>query len=80
MVFIGLIIGVIVIFRIVDKCFYMFICFILLVYFYVMVNYVGYWMVKNVYLNEVVVGYSILNVIFLIIMFIFGFIIMIVVI
>lgn len=79
MVLVGLIIGVIIVLKIVDKCCYIFICFILFVYLYVIVNYVGYWMVCNVYFNFEVVGYSVLNGVLLIIMLLLGFIIIVVV-
>ncbi|MCM3185271.1 carbon starvation protein CstA [Priestia megaterium] len=74
---IGLIIGATVILRIADKRSYMFTCLIPLAYLYVTVNYAGYWMVKNVYLNEAAAGYSILNATLSIIMLILGLIIMI---
>src|SRR6478735_8095486 len=74
---IGLIIGATVILRIADKRSYMLTCLIPLAYLYVTVNYAGYWMVKNVYLNEAAVGYSILNATLSIIMLILGLIIMI---
>lgn len=74
---IGLIIGATVILRIADKRSYMLTCLIPLAYLYVTVNYAGYWMVKNVYLNEAAAGYSILNAILSIIMLILGLIIMI---
>jgi carbon starvation protein len=74
---IGLIIGATVILRIADKRSYMLTCLIPLAYLYVTVNYAGYWMVKNVYLNEAATGYSILNATLSIIMLILGLIIMI---
>ena len=74
---IGLIIGATVILRIADKRSYMLTCLIPLAYLYVTVNYAGYWMVKNVYLNEAAAGYSILNATLSIIMLILGLIIMI---
>ncbi|MBX9968439.1 carbon starvation protein A [Priestia aryabhattai] len=74
---IGLIIGATVILRIADKRSYMLTCLIPLSYLYVTVNYAGYWMVKNVYLNEAAAGYSILNATLSIIMLILGLIIMI---
>ncbi|MGF9892744.1 carbon starvation protein CstA [Priestia megaterium] len=73
---IGLIIGATVILRIADKRSYMLTCLIPLAYLYVTVNYAGYWMVKNVYLNEAAAGYSILNATLSIIMLILGLIIM----
>ncbi|MEM5002052.1 carbon starvation protein CstA [Priestia megaterium] len=74
---IGLIIGATVILRIADKRSYMLTCLIPLAYLYVTVNYAGYWMVKNVYLNEAAAGYSILNATLSIIMLILGLFIMI---
>ncbi|MDM8152372.1 carbon starvation protein CstA [Priestia megaterium] len=74
---IGLIIGATVILRIADKRSYMLTCLIPLAYLYVTVNYAGYWMVKNIYLNEAAAGYSILNATLSIIMLILGLIIMI---
>ncbi|MGR6341225.1 carbon starvation protein CstA [Priestia megaterium] len=74
---IGLIIGATVILRIAEKRSYMLTCLIPLAYLYVTVNYAGYWMVKNVYLNEAAAGYSILNATLSIIMLILGLIIMI---
>jgi carbon starvation protein len=74
---IGLIIGATVILRIADKRSYMLTCLIPLAYLYVTVNYAGYWMIKNVYLNEAAAGYSILNATLSIIMLILGLIIMI---
>lgn len=74
---IGLIIGATVILRIADKRSYMLTCLIPLAYLYVTVNYAGYWMVKNVYLNEAAAGYSILNATLSIIMLILGLIIII---
>ncbi|MED3930414.1 carbon starvation protein CstA [Priestia megaterium] len=74
---IGLIIGATVILRIADKRSYMLTCLIPLAYLYVTVNYAGYWMVKNVYLNEAAAGYSILNATLSIVMLILGLIIMI---
>ncbi|MED3937009.1 carbon starvation protein CstA [Priestia megaterium] len=74
---IGLIIGATVILRIADKRSYMLTCLIPLAYLYLTVNYAGYWMVKNVYLNDAAAGYSILNATLSIIMLILGLIIMI---
>jgi carbon starvation protein len=74
---IGLIIGATVILKIADKKSYMLTCLIPLAYLYVTVNYAGYWMVKNVYLNQAAPGYNILNGILSIIMLVLGLIIMI---
>ncbi|PLT29708.1 carbon starvation protein CstA [Peribacillus deserti] len=73
---IGLIIGATIILRIADKRRYMLTCLIPLAYLYVTVNYAGFWMVKNVYLNSANAGYSILNGILSIIMLVLGVIIM----
>ncbi len=74
---IGLIVGATVILKIADKKRYMFTCLIPLAYLYVTVNYAGYWMVKNVYLNHAAAGYNVLNGILSIIMLILGIVIMI---
>ncbi|PKR84144.1 carbon starvation protein CstA [Heyndrickxia camelliae] len=74
---IGLIVGATVILKIADKKRYMLTCLIPLAYLYVTVNYAGYWMVKNVYLNHADAGYSLLNGILSIIMLVLGIVIMI---
>lgn len=58
---IGLIIGATVILKIADKRRYMLTCLVPLAYLFATVNYAGYWMVKNVYLNPAAAGYSVLN-------------------
>lgn len=73
---IGLIIGATVILSIADKRRYMLTCLVPLAYLFVTVNYAGYWMVKNVYLNQAAAGYSILNGVLSIIMLALGMIIM----
>jgi len=73
---IGLIIGATVILKIADKRWYMFTCLIPLAYLFVTVNYAGYWMVKNVYLNHAAAGYSVLNGVLSIIMLVLGIIIL----
>ncbi|MCM3725469.1 carbon starvation protein CstA [Neobacillus cucumis] len=73
---IGLIIGATVILKVADKRWYMFTCLIPLAYLFVTVNYAGYWMVKNVYLNPAAAGYSVLNGVLSIIMLVLGIIIM----
>lgn len=73
---IGLIIGATVILKIADKRMYVLTCFIPLAYLYVTVNYAGYWMVTNVYLNAASKGYNVLNGILSIIMLVLGVIIM----
>ncbi|MBU8692013.1 carbon starvation protein CstA [Bacillus altitudinis] len=72
---VGLIIGATVVLKIADKRRYMLTCLIPLAYLYVTVNYAGYWMVANVYLNPEASGYSVLNAVLSIIMLILGFVI-----
>ncbi|MGE6625637.1 carbon starvation protein CstA [Bacillus pumilus] len=72
---VGLIIGATVVLKIADKRRYMLTCLIPLAYLYVTVNYAGYWMVANVYLNPDASGYSVLNAVLSIIMLILGFVI-----
>ncbi|WP_409296234.1 carbon starvation protein CstA [Peribacillus sp. SCS-26] len=74
---IGLIIGATIILKVADKRRYMLTCLIPLAYLYVTVNYAGYWMVKNVYLNSAATGYSVLNAVLSIIMLVLGVVIMI---
>ncbi|TWE02733.1 carbon starvation protein [Neobacillus bataviensis] len=73
---IGLIIGATVILKVADKRWYMFTCLVPLAYLFVTVNYAGYWMVKNVYLNPAAAGYSVLNGVLSITMLVLGIIIM----
>jgi carbon starvation protein len=73
---IGLIIGATVILKMADKRRYMLTCLIPLGYLFVTVNYAGYWMVKNVYLNPANPGYNVLNAILSVIMLILGLVIM----
>ncbi|USD81715.1 carbon starvation protein CstA [Bacillus safensis] len=72
---VGLIIGATVVLKIADKRRYMLTCLIPLAYLYVTVNYAGYWMVANVYLNPEASGYSVLNAVLSIIMLVLGFVI-----
>lgn len=58
---IGLIVGATVILKMADKRRYMLTCLVPLAYLLATVNYAGYWMVKNVYLNPEAAGYSLLN-------------------
>lgn len=74
---IGLIIGATVILKVSDKRRYMLTCLIPLSYLYVTVNYAGYWMVKNVYLNPEAAGYSVLNATLSVIMLVLGVVILI---
>ncbi|PCK20555.1 carbon starvation protein A [Bacillus pumilus] len=69
---VGLIIGATVVLKIADKRRYMLTCLIPLAYLYITVNYAGYWMVANVYLNPDASGYSVLNAVLSIIMLILG--------
>jgi carbon starvation protein len=73
---IGLIIGATVILKMADKRRYMLTCLIPLAYLFITVNYAGYWMVKNVYLNPAAAGFNVLNAILSIIMLILGVIIL----
>ena len=70
-----LIIGATIVLKIADKRRYILTCLIPLAYLYVTVNYAGYWMVRNVYLNPEAAGYSVLNGVLSIIMLVLGFII-----
>ncbi|MDU0155565.1 carbon starvation protein CstA [Bacillus cabrialesii] len=72
---VGLIIGATIVLKIADKRRYILTCLIPLAYLYVTVNYAGYWMVRNVYLNPDAAGYSVLNGVLSIIMLLLGFII-----
>jgi carbon starvation protein len=73
---IGLIIGATVILKMADKRRYMLTCLIPLAYLFITVNYAGYWMVKNVYLNPAAAGFNVLNAILSITMLILGVIIL----
>lgn len=74
---IGLIVGATVILKVADKRRYMLTCLIPLAYLFVTVNYAGYWMVKNVYLNSGAAGYNVLNGVLSIIMLALGMVIII---
>jgi carbon starvation protein len=69
---VGLIIGTSVILRIGQKRRYALTCLIPLAYLYVTVNYAGYWMVRNVYLNPAAKGFSIFNAALSVIMLVLG--------
>lgn len=69
---IGLIIGATVILKIADKRRYMLTCLVPLAYLFATVNYAGYWMIRNVYLNPAAAGYNVLNGVLSIIMLILG--------
>jgi carbon starvation protein len=73
---IGLIVGATVILKIADKRIYMLTCLVPLAYLFVTVNYAGYWMVKNVYLNPQAAGYNVLNAVLSVIMLVLGIVIM----
>ena len=73
---IGLAIGATIILRLSAKRWYMLTCLVPLVYLYVTVNYAGYWMISNVYLNTASKGYNIFNGLISIVMLILGVVIM----
>jgi len=73
---IGLAIGATIILRLSAKRWYMLTCLVPLVYLYVTVNYAGYWMVSNVYLNAASKGYNIFNGLISIVMLVLGVVIM----
>ncbi|MEK5324263.1 carbon starvation protein CstA [Aeribacillus sp. FSL M8-0254] len=73
---IGLIVGATVILKIADKRRYMLTCLIPLAYLFATVNYAGYWMTVNVYLNPEAAGYNVLNGILSIIMLVLGIVIL----
>lgn len=73
---IGLMIGATIILRLAQKRIYMLTCLIPLAYLYVTVNYAGYWMITNVYLNPAAKGYSLFNGVISIIMLVLGVVIM----
>lgn len=74
---VGLIIGATIILRLSQKRSYMLTCLVPLAYLFVTVNYAGYWMIANVYLNPAVKGYSLFNAGISIIMLTLGFVILI---
>ncbi|MGQ9370615.1 carbon starvation CstA family protein [Azospirillum sp. A39] len=69
---VGLIVGATVILRISQKRTYMLTCLVPLAYLFVTVNYAGYWMISNVYLNPLAKGYSVFNALISIIMLTLG--------
>ena len=69
---IGLMIGATIILRLAQKRVYMLTCLVPLAYLYVTVNYAGYWMITNVYLNPAAKGYNIFNASISIIMLVLG--------
>jgi len=68
----GLTIGATIILRMSAKRIYMLTCLIPLAYLFVTVNYAGYWMIANVYLNEAAKGYNPVNAALSIIMMVLG--------
>jgi carbon starvation protein len=73
---IGLAVGATMILRLSAKRRYMLTCLVPLSYLYVTVNYAGYWMIANVYLNPAAKGYNPFNGAISIIMLVLGVIIM----
>ncbi len=73
---IGLIIGATIILRLSQKRSYMLTCLVPLAYLFVTVNYAGYWMITNVYLNTASKGYNLFNAGISIIMLALGVVIM----
>ncbi|WP_114395573.1 carbon starvation protein A [Oleisolibacter albus] len=73
---IGLIIGATIILRLSQKRTYMLTCLIPLAYLFVTVNYAGYWMITNVYLNPAAKGFNIFNAIISVIMLVLGMVIL----
>ncbi|MCW2248202.1 carbon starvation protein [Azospirillum fermentarium] len=74
---VGLIIGATIILRLSQKRVYMLTCLVPLAYLFVTVNYAGYWMIANVYLNTAAKGYNPFNAAISAIMLVLGFIILI---
>lgn len=68
----GLTIGATIILRMSAKRIYMLTCLIPLAYLFVTVNYAGYWMIANVYLNDAAKGYNPVNAALSIIMMVLG--------
>ena len=73
---IGLMIGATIILRLAQKRVYMLTCLVPLAYLYVTVNYAGYWMISNVYLNSASKGFNLFNAGISIIMLALGLVIM----
>ncbi|AWJ82011.1 carbon starvation protein A (plasmid) [Azospirillum sp. TSH58] len=74
---VGLIIGATIILRLGQKRVYMLTCLVPLAYLFVTVNYAGYWMITNVYLNPLAKGHNVFNAGISIIMLSLGFVILI---
>lgn len=73
----GLIIGATIILRLSRKWKYALTCLVPLAYLYVTVNYAGYWMIANVYMNKAAKGYNPVNGVISIIILVLGVIILI---
>ncbi|KAA5612628.1 carbon starvation protein A [Rhodovastum atsumiense] len=74
---IGLMIGTTLILRLARRRIYMLTCLVPLAYLFVTVNYAGYWMIANVYMNPTAKGYNLFNGTISIIMLVLGMVIMI---
>ena len=74
---IGLMIGATIILRLSAKRSYILTCLVPLAYLFVTVNYAGYWMIANVYLNSASKGFNPFNAVISIIMMVLGVIILI---
>ena len=74
---VGLMIGATVILRLAKKRVYALTCLVPLAYLFVTVNYAGYWMITNVYLNAANKGYNLFNAGIASIMLVLGFVILI---
>jgi len=73
---IGLMIGATIILRLSAKRSYMLTCLVPLAYLFVTVNYAGYWMIANVYLNSASKGFNPFNAGISIIMLVLGIVIL----
>jgi carbon starvation protein len=73
---IGLMIGATIVLRLSAKRAYILTCLVPLAYLFVTVNYAGYWMIANVYLNSAGKGYNLFNAAIASIMLVLGFVIM----
>lgn len=73
---VGLMIGATIVMRLSKKRIYALTCLIPLAYLFVTVNYAGYWMISNVYLNAGGKGYSLFNAVIASSMLILGFVIL----
>lgn len=74
---VGLMIGATIVMRLSKKRIYALTCLIPLAYLFVTVNYAGYWMISNVYLNAAGKGYNLFNAVIASSMLILGFVILI---